>query len=356
MRGVDQIAVPQDGTQQVLVTWPDYDDNGDSFGRMLSDAGLQLRLAPKLGNRSPDELRELAADAAAAIVSTDPFDAEVLAACPFLRVIARVGVGVDSIDLEAATANGVAVTVTPGANEVTVADHTVALMLAVLRRIPEHDRDIRDGGWKRTGEHTPWTLSGCTVGLVGYGRIGRLVAQRLSGFGVELLATDPVHPSGGLVEPVELEELLRRADVVSVHTPLLPGTQGLIGAPELRRMRRDAILVNTSRGGIVDELALFEALRVGGLRGAGLDVFSSEPPSHSRLLELPNVVLSPHNAGISDDSIEQMLRRATGSVLDVLSGRVPADLANPEVLSQPAFTAGLASSSRQLASDGHHSA
>jgi phosphoglycerate dehydrogenase-like enzyme len=356
MRGANSAVAPRVGSRQVLVTWPNYDDNGDSFGRTLRDAGLTLRLAPKLGSRSPEELRELAADAAAAIVSTDPFDAGVLAACPSLCVIARVGVGVDSIDLDAATANGVAVTVTPGANEVTVADHAVALMLAVLRRVPEHDRDIRRGGWNRTGDHTPWTLSGCTVGLVGFGRIGRLVAERLAGFGVEMLATDPVRPSGELVDPVELDELLRRSDVVSVHAPLLPSTRGLIGAKELQRMRRNAILVNTSRGGVVDEAALVEALRSGELRGAGLDVFSAEPPRHSQLLELRNVVLSPHIAGLSDDSIEQMLRRATASVLDVLSGRLPADLANPEVLKHPAFLVGLASSDTALATDGTQSA
>ncbi|MGH2866835.1 MAG: phosphoglycerate dehydrogenase [Solirubrobacteraceae bacterium] len=328
------------GLGQVLVTWPDYDPDGLRAGKALSDAGLTALLAPKVGARTTAQVRRLAADAVAAIVSTDPFDAMVLDACPHLRVIARVGVGVDSIDLHAATARGVAVTITPGANEVTVADHTIALMLAVLRRVCEHDRGVRNGSWNRTGQHAPWTLTGATVGLVGFGRIGRLVAERLAGFGVRLLATDPVTPTGHGVEAVELPELLRRSGVVSIHTPLTPVTHGLIDADALRQMQSHTVLVNTSRGGIVDEHALLRELTTGGLRGAALDVFASEPPHGSPLLELPNVVASPHNAGLSADSIEHMVRRATASVLDALAGRLPQDLANPEIANHPWFTGG----------------
>jgi phosphoglycerate dehydrogenase-like enzyme len=271
--------------------------------------------------------------ASAAIVSTDPFDAAVFAACPSLRVIARIGVGTDSIDLDAATANGVAVTVTPGANEPTVADHALALMLAALRRVNEHDAGIRRGEWNRTGSHTPWLLTGATVGLVGYGRTGRLVAQRLRGFGVDIVVCDPALPSNnGEIPSIALTDLLERADVVSLHVPLNPTTRNLIGAAELARMRPDAILVNCARGEVVDERALADALEKGRLRAAALDVFETEPPTASPLLDLPNVVLSPHNAGLSVASIDAMTRRATASVLDVLAGRVPADLANPEVV------------------------
>jgi len=277
--------------------------------------------------------RELARGAAGAIVSTDPFDADVLERCPELRVIARVGVGVDSIDLDAATARGVAVTITPGANEVTVADHAVALMLSALRRICMHDAAVRRGEWNRTGEHTAWLLTGKTVGLVGYGRTGRLVAERLRGFGVRLLVSDPAAAArDDEVELVELADLLAAADVVSLHVPLAPGTRGLIGAEQLALMRSHTVLVNTSRGGVVDELALAEALRTGRLRAAALDVFADEPPVGSPLLELPNVTLTPHVSGLSTDSIAEMTRRATASVIDVLAGRAPADLANPAVL------------------------
>jgi phosphoglycerate dehydrogenase-like enzyme len=322
-----------------VVTWPDYDADGEQTGGALARAGLSVRLEPKLGARSASEVGRLVRDAVGAIVSTDPFDASVLAASPALRVIARIGVGVDSIDLDAATAHGIAVTVTPGANEGTVADHAVALMLAAVRRIPEHDAAVRRGEWNRTGEHAAWLLSGGTVGLVGYGHIGRIVAARLRGFDVRVLVNDPIEPRDPAVEAVGLDTLLAASDIVSLHVPLLSSTRGLIGARELALMRPGAILVNTARGGVVDEEALIEALASGRLRAAAIDVFADEPPAGSRLLRLPNVVLSPHVAGLSIRSVRDMARTATTSVIDVLGGRPPAHLANPEVLAHDAFNA-----------------
>jgi phosphoglycerate dehydrogenase-like enzyme len=321
----------------VVVTWPDYDVGDERLGGALEAAGLTVRLAPKLGDRSVAEVRALVADADGAIVSTDPFDATVLAAAPALRVIARVGVGVDSIDMGAATAHGVAVTVTPGANEATVADHTIALMLAVLRRVCEHDAAVRRGEWNRTGEHLPWVLSGTTVGLIGYGRIGRLVARRLLGFDVRVLVCDPRAPSGAQVEVVDLSTLLAESDLVSLHAPLEPGTARLIGAAEIGRMRPGAVLVNTARGGMIDEAALVGALRHGRLRGAALDVFADEPPRDSALLGSSRVVVTPHVAGLSDRSVDEMTRRATASVIEVLSDRRPRDVANPAVFEHPRF-------------------
>jgi D-3-phosphoglycerate dehydrogenase len=326
-----------DGTRHVVVTWPDYDADGDQLGLALTREGLALRLAPKLGARSALEVRALVQNAVGAIVSTDPFDAAVLANSPALRVIARVGVGLDSIDLDAATAHGIAVTVTPGVNEATVADHTIALMLAALRRICEQDAAVRRGEWNRTGEHAAWLLSGGTVGLVGFGHIGRIVAERLRGFDVRVLVNDPVAPSDSGVEAVELDALLAASDVVSLHVPLLPTTRGLVGAREIGLMAPGAILVNTARGPVVDEEALADALESGRLRAAALDVFAEEPPAGSRLLGLPNVVLSPHIAGLSTTSVRDMARRATASVIDVLRGRPPAHLANPDVLRHAVF-------------------
>jgi len=180
---------PSRGT--VVVTWPDFRPDDPETGGRLRSAGLELCLAPKLGARSPADVAALVGDAVAAIVSTDPFDAGVFRAARQLRVVARVGVGFDSIDVDAATAAGVAVTTTPGANESTVADHTVGLMLSALRRIVEHDRSVRRGEWNRTGPHVPWDLAGATVGLIGFGAIGRRVAQRLAGFVPRLLVCDP---------------------------------------------------------------------------------------------------------------------------------------------------------------------
>lgn len=307
----------------ILITWPDYDADGPATGGRLRDAGYALRIAPKHGGRSTDELIALLDDVAGAIVSTDPFDRAVLAAAANLRVIARVGVGTDSIDLDAARACGVAVCTTPGANASSTADHTVALMLAALRRVGEHDRAVRAGRWRRTGEATPWELAGSTVGLVGYGTIGRLVHERLAGFPVRVLVSDPHASVSTGASPVLLDVLLSESDVVSLHVPLTPATVHLLDARRIARMRPGAVLVNTARGQLVDERALVAALESGRLRAAALDVFEAEPPDSERLLALPNVVLTPHVGGVSVRSVDEMTRRATDAVLDVLAGRRP---------------------------------
>lgn len=319
-----------DGAPVVLVTFPDYDTEHPDHGGALTAAGCVMRIAAKRGVRSPAELLVLCADASAAIVSTDPFTADVLRDCPDLQVIARVGVGVDSIDLAAATDLGVAVTTTPGANEDTVADHAVAMILALLRRIPEHDAGVRRGEWNRTGPHTPQLLTGATVGLVGYGHIGRKVARRLAGFDVELLVSDPAAPAS--LPTVGLDDLLSRADVVSLHCPLFDSTRHLIDAAALRKMQPHAVLVNTSRGEVVDEAALVQALTDGVIAGAALDVFETEPPHESPLLAMPNVVVSPHVGGLSTSSVDEMTRISTKSVIDVLEGRMPDGLVNPAAL------------------------
>jgi phosphoglycerate dehydrogenase-like enzyme len=317
----------------VLVTWMGYDAAGPRTGARLAERGLGVRLAPKHGARSAAEVAALAAGAVAAIVSTDPFDRGVFAAAPALRVVARVGVGTDSIDLDAATAAGVVVTTTPGANCETAADHALALILAAVRRIVEHDASVRRGEWARGGDLTPWSLHRATVGIVGYGEIGRAVARRLDAFGADLLVSDPaLAPTDGL-PLVSLEELLGRADVVSLHVPLEPGTRNLLSAAMLAHLRPEAILVNTSRGAIVDEAALVDALAERRLRAAALDVFADEPTVPARLRALPNVVLTPHIGGLSVQSIAAMTEQATESVLAVLDGRPdPAVVANPAVL------------------------
>jgi phosphoglycerate dehydrogenase-like enzyme len=200
-------------------------------------------------------------------------------------------------------------------------------MLAPLRRVPEHDRAVRAGAWPRTGAATPWELSGATVGLVGYGAIGRLVHRRLSGFAVRVLVCDPeAGKPGPGAERVELEPLLRASDVVSLHLPLKPATRGLIGRERIAQLKPSAVLVNTARGGLIEEDALADALQDGRIRAAALDVFADEPPGGSRLLGLPNVVLTPHVAGLSDRSVKEMTRRATDAVLAVLAGRRPEGL------------------------------
>lgn len=312
----------------VLVTWPDYDMDDPLLGRALVSAGLGVRLEPKRGARTPEQLASMLDGVIGAIVSTDPFTSAVIAGAPDLRVISRVGVGYDSIDVDAASAAGVQIATTPGGNERVVADHTLALVLALLRRVPELERDLRNGGWNRTGRYMPRQLSGATVGLVGYGAIGRLVADRLAGFGVDLIIHDPVLGD----DSTPLDELLARSAVVSLHCPLLPATRHLINADTLRLMRPDAVLVNAARGPIVDEVALIEALRNGVIAGAALDVFEVEPPLESPLLSMENVVVSPHIAGLSTVSVAEMTRRATRAVLDVVAGRPVEHLVNQQAL------------------------
>lgn len=324
---------PADG---VVVTWTDYDVDDPASGGVLREAGLRIDLAPKRGARTAAELADLMRHATGAIVSTDPFESSVFAAATKLRVIARVGVGTDSIDLQAATDAGVAVTTTPGANRETAADHAMAMILAAVRRLVEHDASVRRGDWNRTGAATAWDLHGTTVGLVGFGAIGQAVARRLEGFGTQLLVADPALEGRDGWEVVVLEELLERCDVVSLHVPLLPKTRHIIGAAELRRMRPEAILVNTSRGELVDEQALVHALSAGRLRGAALDVFSDEPHVPGALRALPNVLLTPHVGGLSDRSIRRMTSQASRSVVDVLSGKaMPEVVVNPSALSHP---------------------
>jgi D-3-phosphoglycerate dehydrogenase len=324
---------------QVLVTWIGFDPDDPETGGRLRAAGLEVSLAPKLGARGRSELAGLARDAVGAIVSTDPFERSVLAAAPRLRVIARVGVGTDSIDITAATEAGVVITTTPGANRETAADHALAMILAVVRRIVEHDASVRRGEWLRAGGMTPWDLHGTTVGLIGFGEIGRAVARRLSGFDTRVLVADPALPgpdAGNGFELVALDALLACADIVSLHLPLLATTRGIIGPAELAAMRPEALLVNTSRGGLVDEAALVDALAAGHLRGAALDVFADEPTVPADLRGLANVVLTPHVGGLSERSIARMTRDATDSVLSVLAGAPPPGaVVNPAALDHP---------------------
>jgi len=318
---------------RILVTWPGYSPQDAATGARLVAAGHDLILAPKLGARSPDELAALLGDAAAAIVSTDPFTPEVLRAAPHLRVIARVGVGTDSIDRAAADACGVAIAVTPGMNAETVADHALALILALVRKIVVQHELVCAGRWERVGAYTPFELPGSTVGLVGAGVIGKAVIRRLAGFGVHILIYDPlVNDLPGVELVRELDDLLARSDVISLHAPLLEGTRSLINARTLALMKPTAFLVNTSRGGLVDEPALIHALRSGQIAGAGLDVFEAEPLDPARFSGLENVILSPHLAGLSTASLRRMTESATSSVLAVLNGDYPDTIVNRDAI------------------------
>lgn len=317
----------------IFVSWPGYSPESAETGARLVSAGYAVRLEPKLGARTEDELIALMGDAVGAIVSTDPFTAKAIRSNPNLRVIARIGVGTDSIDHAAAREARVAIAITPGMNAVPVADQTLAMILALVRKVIPQDANVKSGRWERVGASTPGELAGKTVGLVGAGTIGKAVAARLRGFDVNLLYFDDAVPQVAGAERVPaLGALLERCDIVSLHAPLLPETRHMIDAAAIGRMKRDAVLINTSRGGLVDEDALFAALRSGRLGGAGLDVFAEEPPEASALEGVPNLVCSAHMGGLSHESVRRMTASATESVLAVLRGEKPSTVINPEVL------------------------
>jgi phosphoglycerate dehydrogenase-like enzyme len=318
----------------VVVTYPGFDPEDQKTAGALEAAGFEIRLEPRYFDRSPEQTRRIMADATAGIVSTDPFTADVLAGCPQLRVLARVGVGTDTIDLSAATAAGVAVTITPDTNTAAVADHTIALILACCRRVLENDNTVRTEAWSRGGALTGRELTGATVGIIGLGMIGRAVAERLAGFGVRLLGTDLPSVTFAGCEQVGLEALLGQSDIVSLHVPLSPRTRGMIGQRELAMMRRGAIFINTARGGVVDETALVAALSGGHLAGAGLDVFAQEPPPvPNPLFELPNVVIAPHVAGVTVEAVDRMSEQTALNILSALDGEpIRQNVINQDVL------------------------
>jgi glyoxylate reductase len=270
---------------------------------------------------------------------TDRIDSEVMASCPSLRAISNYAVGFDNIDVEAATKRGIIVTNTPGVLTETVADFAWALLMASARRVVEADRFTRAGRWKTWG---PTLLCGAdvfgkTLGIVGAGRIGSSVARRASGFRMRLLYTDVDRKVDFERETgakfVSLDELLSESDFVSLHVSLTAETRHMIGERELKKMKRTAILVNTSRGPVVDEEALCRALESKVIAGAALDVFEEEPiPASSPLLRLDNVVVAPHIASASIETREKMAVIAARNLLDALSGREPEFVVNPEVL------------------------
>ena len=277
-------------------------------------------------------LFEAVADADAVLVrSATKVDAEVINKAPRLKVIARAGVGLDNVDVPAATANGVLVVNAPTSNIVSAAEHAVALLLAVARNVPAADASLRAGQWRRGGFNGV-ELAGKTVGVIGLGKIGQLFAQRVAGFGVELIAYDPyVAPARAAqlgIELVDLDELLRRADAMSTHLPKTAETLGLIGAAELAMTKPGVLIVNAARGGLIDEDALAAAIRGGHVGGAGIDVFATEPCTASPLFELPRVVVTPHLGASTAEAQDRAGHDVAHSVLLALRGEFVPDAVN----------------------------
>jgi D-3-phosphoglycerate dehydrogenase len=251
------------------------------------------------------------------IRSTSRFTADVMNKCPALRLISIWGTGTDNVDLSAAQARGICVTNTPGVSAVSVAEHTLALIMAVAKRTVEVDRQVRQGQWPRA---MVTQLRGKTLGLIGTGAIGREVARLGAGIGMRVVAWT-FHPRGDFAEWVAFEDVFRLADVVSLHVRLSADTSGLIRKEHLALMKARAILINTARGGIVNEADLIEAVVTNRIGGAGLDVFATEPlPIDSPFYAMPNVVLTPHAAGITPEATEAGLTLAIENVFSFFAG------------------------------------
>ncbi len=318
---------------KILVTARSFRAIEGPHQQILMDAGYELLASPHDRPLDASELAQLVSDVVGVILSVDSFTAEVFDRANRLRVISRCGVGMDNIDLQAATSRGVVVTNTPGANSVAVAELTIALMLALARRIPYHDRVVRQGHWDRI---QGVELLGYTLGLVGMGRIGREVARRAACFGMRIVYHDPVPPPQPLLASQgatyrRLEDLLAESDVISLHVPLQEDTYHLIDHRALARIKPTAFLINTARGSLVDEQALCEALVQGRLAAAASDVFTREPPGDNPLLHLDNFIATPHIGSATLQTTLRMGLRAAENALAVLRGERPADAVNPEV-------------------------
>lgn len=265
-------------------------------------------------------------DADIAFVMAAPIPKELLAEARRLRFIQKLGAGVDRIDLDVCRKQGVGVARLHAGNSIPVAEHTILLMLATYRQLPQIDARTRAGVWSKEdarGMHRQ--LQHKTVGLVGFGAIGKEVAKRLRGFDVEIIYYDPFRAPPEVEQDLgakyaDLDELVRLADIVSLHLPLLPETKGIINAARIAAMKQDAVLINCARGGLVDEAALAEALRAGRLFGAGIDAFSTEPPIGSPLLALENTVVTSHLAGATLDNFSGIIARGVENVKAVLRG------------------------------------
>ncbi|MBD0673727.1 C-terminal binding protein [Streptomyces sp. CBMA156] len=293
-----------------------------------AEAGIDLVRAD---SADEDAVIEAAAGADGLIVQYAPITAAVLDALPGLKVVSRYGVGVDTIDVDAAHARGVLVCNVPDYGSEDVSDHAIALALSLLRGIPRLDRRMRQGSYDVAAVKPLHRFRGRTFGVVGLGRIGRATARKARALGFEVVAHDPVveevPASLRGTELLSFEDILGRADVLSLHVPLTPATRHLLNSGTLSRMRPDSVVVNTGRGGVVDTEALADAIERGGILGAALDVVENEPlpPSH-RLFGLSNVVLTPHTGWYSEESFTELKRRAAENAIAGSLGRTPRDV------------------------------
>ena len=309
--------------------------------QVLAEIGAELIVAE---TGAEDELVALAPEADGILTNWKPTTGNVIQAASECKVIGRTGIGVDNIDVETATALGIVVTNVPVFCVDEVSDHAMALLLACARKVALLDRGVRDGEWDRDVGPSMHRMRGQTLGIIGLGKIGEAIPPKAKAFGLDVLAYTPrltpqIAQKYG-VECTNLQELIARSDFITIHAPLTPGTEGLIGEKELRKMKPTAYIINTSRGDIIDSTALHKALTEGWIAGAALDVLPQEPPADDYpLLGLDNVVITPHAAFMSEESIYDLEVKAATAVAQVLTGQMPESIVNPQVLENPVLRA-----------------
>jgi len=325
-------------TPKILVAPRDLQSLEARYRPVIEAAGYDVKYpAPSKANQpTPSALRAALAGVVGVIAGSETYSANLFDAFPKLRVVARVGVGFDSVDIPAATARGVAITITPGMNHESVAEHTFAMILGFTRHIANNTFDIRLGEWPRN-RSVP--IRGKTLGLAGLGRIGKAMVVRAHAFKMSVIAYDPFPDlafcEANNVKLLSFDELLAQSDFLSLHLPLTEQTRHLMNRETFAKMKRGAALVNTSRGGLVCEVDLVDALESGQVGGALLDVFEREPPGANRSLFIPdNVIFTPHAAGVDVQSLGDMACSAAESAIAILRGEWPADkIVNPAIRS-----------------------
>ena len=298
----------------------------------LKNHDCEVELVPQGKKLSEEELVESIRECDALIAGVEKITGPVIQASEKLKIIAKHGAGVDNIDVKTASSRGIVVINAPGANSDAVADLTIGLFLSMARSIPFADRSVREGKWPRV---VGVQLNGKVLGIIGLGQVGKKVAKRASGFDMKVLAYDVFKDEAFAqkwgITYLPLDELLAQSDFISIHIPLSPTTRRLISERELGLMKKEAFLLNISRGDIVDEEALYQVLKEGRIRGAALDVFFNEPPRESPLLKLDNVILTPHMGGYTLEALIETGMICVRGIVDVQEGRRPQFAANPEI-------------------------
>lgn len=316
---------------KILITPRSFASFSDKPLKMLTERDYKIKRNNTGRPYKKEEMLKLIKDVDGIIIGIDELSAEIIEEANALKVISKYGIGLDNIDINMATNKKVVVTNTPTANIDAVVDLTFGLILSLARRIPEANKKTKSGKWEKIIGKSVWKK---TIGIIGLGKIGKQVVKRAQGFEMNILVfrrnifKDKKFAQKYGIKYVNLEKLLQKSDYITIHVPLNDATRNMISYEELGKIKKDAFLINTSRGGIVDEEALYDALRNNKLRGAALDVYENEPLQETPLKELDNVIMTPHIGAYTEEAIENMGIQAAQNLIDVLEGREPQNRVN----------------------------